>query len=780
MIIARPLLTAVFFMAFVQSAWAQGSTIDGTLRDDTGKPLNQTQIVLQDGQGKTVATVNSDAQGHYSFSSVPSGSYVVMAMQGDSVLGSTTASVLGTEPVTKDLTLHADQALSIVIARREQVRNALSPQTGTNAYVIDNKSIEALPMGEDTSVDKILEQAPGVAQDSYGQVHVRGEHADLQYRLNGILLPEGISGFGQTLDPRMIESATLLDGALPAQYGYRTAGIVDIQTKNGFANGGSADISGGSHGTIQPSVTYAGTSGSTDYFFAASHLSSDLGIESPTSAASPVHDHTEQNKQFGYGSYMINPMQRIEVIAGNSISTFQIPNNPGQSSTFTDGSISSFNSSQLNERQFESNQYATVAWQGGTDGINMQVAPYIRSSETHFRPDPVGDLIFNGIASDVSYNDLAVGLQNDNSWRINSNHTLRGGFSLQQEHVTTDNTSQVFAGGLDASGNPFQSGTTPETIIDNHQKDGQLYGIYMQDEWKLTDKLTMNYGARFDVVNAYVDENQLSPRLGLVYKYDDDTTFHAGYARYFTPPALELVASSTVALFNGTTNQSPVTTDDKVKAERSHNFDIGATHQLTDEIKLGVDGYYKLVHDLLDEGQFGTALVYTPFNYQHGYIYGSEVTATYTTKDINAYVNFAFSRAMGEDIVSSQFNFTDPAELAYISSHYVHLDHDQTYTASGGISYQVLPKTAVDLDAIFGSGLRNGFANQDSLPWYTQFDTGVTEDLDLFANDKTALRFTVINLFDTSYELRDGTGIGVGAPQYGPRRGFFVGLTQKF
>jgi outer membrane receptor protein involved in Fe transport len=43
----------------------------------------------------------------------------------------------------------------------------------------------------------------------------------------------------------------------------------------------------------------------------------------------------------------------------------------------------------------------------------------------------------------------------------------------------------------------------------------------------------------------------------------------------------------------------------------------------------------------------------------------------------------------------------------------------------------------------------------------------------------TVLRFDVVNLFDTVYELRNGTGIGVFAPQYGPRRGFFAGLTQK-
>jgi len=247
---------------------------------------------------------------------------------------------------------------------------------------------------------------------------------------------------------------------------------------------------------------------------------------------------------------------------------------------------------------------------------------------------------------------------------------------------------------------------------------------------------------------------------------------HGGYARYFTPPPLELISPGNIAAFADTTNAPTITQNDPVKSERSHTFDIGATHRLTDEIELGVDGYYKIVRNLLDLGQFGSALVYTPFNYEQGRIYGAEFTATYTGKTVKAYGNFAVSRALGKNVTSAQFNFDDPDELAYIRDNWVHLDHDQTYTASAGASWQVLPKTALSMDGIFGSGLRQGFANTGHLPWYTQINIGVTQDLDLFPKDKTQLRISVINVADTSYQLRDGSGIGVGAPQWGNGAGF--------
>ncbi len=93
----------------------------------------------------------------------------------------------------------------------------------------------------------------------------------------------------------------------------------------------------------------------------------------------------------------------------------------------------------------------------------------------------------------------------------------------------------------------------PFPITDDVAKLGWLAGVYAQDEWKITDKLTMNYGARFDQMWQYIDANQLSPRVSFTYKPFKDTTFHAGYARYFTPPVLVEAAPANIALFNGTT-----------------------------------------------------------------------------------------------------------------------------------------------------------------------------------------------------------------------------------
>ena len=206
----------------------------------------------------------------------------------------------------------------------DDARRSIVAPVGANAYQINHQAIEALPQGANASLDKVLLQTPGVSQDSAasGELHVRNEHANLQYRINGIMLPDGVGGFGQILDTGIIGSLALLTGALPAQYGLRTAGVLDIQTRaDAFNNSGSVSVYGGSHGTITPSYEYGGTGGQTQYFVSGRYFGSNLGIENPTPANEAIHDHTDQEKGFLYLSTLLDPASRLTFISGVSNST---------------------------------------------------------------------------------------------------------------------------------------------------------------------------------------------------------------------------------------------------------------------------------------------------------------------------------------------------------------------------------------------------------------------------------------------------------------------------
>ncbi|MDN7918954.1 TonB-dependent receptor plug domain-containing protein [Burkholderia gladioli] len=685
----------------------------------------------------------------------------------------TLADATNTAPATEQKL----SVVSVTAKRLDDARNGLLPETGSSVYRITSEDIDAMPQGADTPLNRVLLQAPGVANDSYGQLHVRGDHADLQYRINGILIPEPISGFGQALDTRIIDHVNLLTGALPAEYGYRTAGIVDIHTKSGDepGNGGSIDVFGGSHQTLKTSADVYGTKGALSYYFTGSLGVNNLGIESPTSSSSPLHDHTRQGDAFGYLSYVLTPQTRLSLMFGTTSNQFEIPNTPGLTPNFSLAGNSGFNSANLNETQSELNNFAVVALQG-TNGaaLDYQVAFFTRYTRTQFNPDPIGDLLYNGVASQDFHSDVANGIQADTTYRLSDHHTLRAGLFLQQEHAQFRDNVSVFP--ADDDGN--QTSDVPFSVANASSKTGYLYSAYLQDEWKINSRLTINYGVRYDGMDQYVIANQLSPRIGLVFKVADGTTLHAGYSRYFTPPSFELVSSSTIGRYAGTTNASAVTQNDPVQPERDDYFDLGVIQQVGSDLTLGIDGYYKKAHNLLDEGQFGSALIYTPFNYEYGRVYGLELTANYRHRNLSAYLNVALSRAMGKNVTSAQFNF-DPDELAYISNHWVNLDHDQRVTISFGSAY-TWHQTTFSFDGIVGSGLREGFANTGKLPWYEQVDLSVLQRMNLPWIGKVDGRVVLVNAFGDSYALRDGSGIGVFAPQYGPYRAVYAGFTKYF
>ena len=147
----------------------------------------------------------------------------------------------------------------------------------------------------------------------------------------------------------------------------------------------------------------------------------------------------------------------------------------------------------------------------------------------------------------------------------------------------------------------------PIGIINGSDHIGWTYGVYLQDEWKLTPTVTVNYGVRFDAIDGNTQENQLSPRINVVWQPNAMLTVRAGYARYFTPPPLAQV-SAIDRDAGGTTAAPEVTPNDPVKAERADYFDVGFTAKPLRGLTLGFDAYYKIAQNLLDEGQFGAPI----------------------------------------------------------------------------------------------------------------------------------------------------------------------------
>jgi opacity protein-like surface antigen len=738
--------------------------------------------------------------------------------------------------------------------------NVILPKTGTTNYELTQKDLDTIPQGNAAQLSDIVLQFPGVSQDSTsaGDFHVRNEHANIQYRINGILLPDGVSGFSQILETSFIGRIGLITGALPAQYGLRTAGVIDITSKSGAAlSGGSVSIYGGSRQTITPSFEYGGVEGKTDYYVAGRYLNTGLGLENPISTLNAIHDHSEQGRFFAYTSTVLDdPTTRVVTISGFGATRYQIPNNPGQpgntggfcggpfdpanpclnpdgspnptAPAYTAFGKSGFDSSVLNQNQYEKNAYNVIAWQKSEGNFDAQLSYYSRYSDLHFVPDPVGDLFVNNVASDVFRSSFLNGVSGDFAYRLNDAQTLRAGFYThgEQTHLATVSTVQP----LDPNDpNGMTALDTPFNILDQSKLFGWQLGAYAQDEWRLTQHLTLNYGLRFDQIYQYTDANQFSPRASLTYKPWWSTVLHVGYMRTFEPPPQVLGRTIPTQIFNGTTAGTPTVTPDQaavlsgqvaglplqnlgaIQPERADVYDAGFAQQLLPQcpttpgtmptkapvaaadcpsLELGGSVYYKNARDLLDDGQFGQAYVLTAFNYDRAYNYGAELKLRFRYGGFSADTGWAYGVQRAKAVVSNQTLFS-PDDLVYIQNNWIHTDHEQLYTGSGRVAYRWtntnswLDGTTASATFIYGSGLRttpDGVVcpNCDHLPSYWQINTGVSHE---FAHGYNGLpvtvRFDVVNVGDYIYQIRNGSGIGVFAPQYGPRRGYYFGISQK-
>jgi len=680
----------------------------------------------------------------------------------------------------------------VVTAQLDAAREQIAPSLGAVTYKIGANQIQSTGQGENSSFQQVLLQAPGVVQEEFGEVHVRGDHGDVQYRINGVSLPESLNGFGQEVDTHLIQSVTLITGTMPAQFGDRTAGIIDVTTKTGSQlNGNEFSMYGGSYDTIQPSLQLGGTTSNLDYFISASYLHNDVGIDNTTASPDPLHDETDQEKLFGYFSHRLSDTSRLTLLLSGSYADFQIPNTPGLSPTYELAGNPPADSVDINENQNEQNYYAVLSYQVAAGNLSAQVSALTRYTDIRFSPDQTQDLLFDGNAAQVKNSDLANGLQLDASYILGDRHTIRAGMLATYDIERLDTGSAVFPAGSQFAPNPPdnelptptpQSSTTPVMITANGGNSGLTSGIYLQDEWLLTEGLTLNYGVRYDRFDVTFDhEYQVSPRVNLVWKIDPATVAHIGYARYFMPPTLQYVPLSTVRKFEYTTDAPFSDRDDPPKVERDHYFDAGISQAITPPWQVTVDSFCKLAKNLLDDGQFGTAVILNNFNYTSGTVYGAELGSTYKQGPISAYGNFSYVQTWAHNIDSVENEFPNN-ELAYVSANNIQLDHQGRFTGSGGISYIFLKYNRLYTDFLYGNGLRAGFANLEKLPAYWTQNVGVEHVFPVHSGGirEVKLRFDCLNVFDEVYEIRNGTGIGIAAPAYGQRRAFYGGLAVDF
>ena len=751
--------------------------VAGRVTDALGRPVTNALVILRAADGRTVFRTTSGEHGQFKLRAQLPGTYDLIVQKP----GFKPASEILVFPASARTPLHlvmeSVQALTVpVTASRVHPQNGLTA-TGVSKYTLTARDITGLPQAEATPLNQVLLQMPGVALDQNQEIHIRGEHAGIQYQMNGILLPLDTNNdptFTQLLNSYFVKSVSLIDGVLPAEYGYRTSGVVEISTKNGCDNAHNEfTIYGGQRDTAQPSFQLGGCSGDFSYYLTGVYTHSNLGLSSATRGPDPIHDGTNQGQGFAYLTYSISPTTQLSLITGMTAASNQFPNVPDETPEFKLSGVNpaDFPSEDIDSTLGQQDYYGVLALNGELgSNADYQLAYTMHYNRENFNPDDIRDLIYQGIAPKVFDSDFSNSAQGNLTYRWND-HSFRGGFYFGEYGVEADNTSQVF---------PLKGGvplTVPVSITTDLNKINLVYGVYLQDTWQLNEKLSVNFGSRWDRASGLVNDSQFSPTINFVYKPRRNTTIHAGFARNFQIPNFQGVSPGIKALQDTTGGVGPgIPLNTNLEAETDYTWDVGYTHQITPQLVLSQDGYFRMDRHYLDEGQFGFVPIDAPFNYVRGYGAGLENSLTYNLPNLTLRFSSYVAREEVRGVATGQYNFPPAAQLDYIDRHFIVLDHTPLVGGSGGAAYKW--KTwQFTFDGLFNSGLRGGFANRTQLPKVWQFNLSAAKSLDLPLLGQIENRVILLNVFDRINLIRPSTGIGVFQSAYGPRITVYDALT---
>lgn len=765
-------------------------TIKGVVQQQDLRRVPQAVIEVKNQEGDMVSSGVSNDAGEFRITLPERGTYSVSAVQ-ETYRSEYVVLTLGEEPLKPvTLTLSKTKEVSLeVVAPLPPINTAASSET----YSLSRKEIDLLPRGNNNELHDVLLTIPGAAYGALKQVHIRQDHANLQLRIDGVPIPDTVSStFSDVITPRAWERADIVLGGMEANVGNKTAALIDITTKSGTKPGfGSVQMFGGSNKTINPSFEYGGTIGEKfRYYFLNSHTATNRGIEPPTLGHSIFHGQSERNQTMFRGDYQYDNSNNITLLFLNSIAKYQIPTSPGQEVNPTilgllPGGFTPVPSEMIDENQKENNQYGHLVWRHDIDTKNFfSLAGYFRHTRATFRTDPFNVLAYVPeveepfSAGSQDRTGYSGGVRLDYTYIHNKEHLIKAGFQIDRTQAI--NKTRLFGfNRLD----PTDPESDPIAPVIGINSDNRLIGwrqeFWIQDQWTPNEHWTFNIGVRGDAVQYQRSEGQVSPRIGVTYRYNPEHAFHAFYGRMFTPPNLEAISFAKLNTV-GTTAQPEDLTNNQPRAERAHYFQIGSVHALTDWATLQLTGYYKLANYLSDAGQFGTTPLLNFFAFERGWSRGADAALkVWFMENLTGRGNIAWGQCKGYGLQSGHF-LLEAAEIADINtSSGIHCDHQQTLTASGILSYRLLDRTTLTGQVLFASGLRTaeegGKTNSIHSPTYTIYNFSISHVIPLpWHGQKFLIGFDIVNALDQKYFINQGEGsIGLGVSHAGMPRSFF-------
>ncbi len=754
--------------------------ISGTVLDDKGVAVPNAKVVIK-GQGAE-KDLTSSATGTFQAFPLTIGEYEVdVTADGFSPYQGSVA--VASSNTSLEIHLSAGGEMQMKVSAK---RNLVTPASDSSRD-LDKDEIAQLPGGSTQDMTKLLySTTAGFVEGDFGQVFTRGNHANLQYQIDGIQLPDSVGGsFGEAFTPVDIDHMEILTGGLQPEYGSRLAGVVNIVTKSGTTEpGGEIGTSYGSYNQTESYATYGGsdTSGAFHYLLSVNGFSTDRGLDTPAPAdinndqnggsEQAIHDKAYGSDEFVKLDWVADNSNKLDLVAFSENKFYQIPDydssfDPGGSNFgYFGGGTDIYGNgpfnyvpSTTNDTQSEANKYIELSWKHTFDENSfIQISPYWKESNLTFTNDPADDLAAaqnNALAAQLggitesSFSENRTsdnyGTQVDYTWHADSNNLIKAGGQV----LLTQSSGPVSVMEVNNPGD----GSGPATLAsgDSSTDTGYQEGVYVQDELTLAKWLVLSGGIRFDAIqfvfpDTTSNDSNWGPRIGLSILPTETTKFHVFYGKLFMPAPPEDLRDTFVNL--GAGNQlAPY----DIKAEKDNYFEAGVAQQISNQL-LTLNAYYKDATNMLDESQLLNTDIAQPYNFATGYAYGVEFSIQgKIDKDWSDFANYSYEIAEGQGISGGLFAF--PPGTDFEPGVYQFLDHCQINTANVGLTYNP-GDLWITATGLYGGGLSTGPDNSLRLPDHLTMDTTIGYAFKK-GSGLSGLKASldVLNVFDNPYVI---------------------------
>jgi hypothetical protein len=746
----RPLGTTVLFfgiaLASVGASFA-ATSITGAVYDAVRHPVADAVLTLTGDNVKLTAT--SDVRGRFGFPGLEAGAYRIEAHAPAGVAYAQVELSSG----------GANLSLTLLRTVAFVATSTLPPLHGSGTDVTLNESYLARsPSAQD--FPSLLLQLPGAARGANGVVHINGDHGDLDYVVDGVPIPQELNReIGSEFDPSDVSFIEVLEGAYPAQYGNRFAGVVNVATRAGQGPPGfSGYTSAGSYGFTDTSLGYHGTLAGGSFVANLRAERSDW-FPDPPNPDSPHNEGSNVNDFFRYTKSHGNDYWNFAL--SRSYQTFQIPND------VAGGEPPSTDDNETQNDLFGALELHHALRQGGSVAYGLG---YKRSQIRDF-PDLENDLTYGehlnfaaggspvgcakGVVSACAYSLLADRTSRDVTFNLDvevpsARHDVKYGgaydiATVQKRYAVTLQPGNFLA--------PIYHPANPGaayTVVDNAPNVAHDGWVYLQDSWKM-GVYRLDYGVRsdgFQVFSTQFDRGfaQVSPRVKLTRFLGARANVYVYYGRFFTPFSLENVSPEAAYLLNLPLQKTPARYD--LLPQRDSEYEIGG-HLPLAAGQLGLRVMQKNATDLIDDTQVGVTALHQDINYAQGRI--SQQSAYYQQPLDDGgrfYISFTHSRSVNKGCETQLLApcFGQP-------SGWTPADHDQTWDASGGFLRNDRRGGWLALSGEYGGGLSSALCSSTILfckvPPHTTFDV----EKGTRAAPGTAIVVTIQNVLNDRYRV---------------------------